>query len=88
MESYTLKIGENKSKRFNWHHKQSYDLNEQNELFLETRFGNRHAGFEKYQKIIEESICPSEPWKRDVSLSTGRKAISGCWRPCRLALSS
>lgn len=56
--------------------KELYDLNAQNELFLETRFGNRHAGFEEYKLIIEESICPSEPWHRDVSLSTGRKAIS------------
>ena len=56
--------------------KQLYDLSSKNELFLETRFGNRYAGFEKYQKIIEESICPREPWKKDISLSTGRKAIS------------
>lgn len=51
--------------------KELYDLSAQNELFLETRLGNRHAGFEEYKTIIEDSICPREPWK----LSTGRKAI-------------
>ncbi len=55
--------------------KELYQLNEQNQLFLETRFGDRKEGLEEYKLIIEESICPSEPWKRDVSLSTGRKAI-------------
>jgi len=55
--------------------KELYQLNEQSQLFLETRFGNRKEGLEEYKLIIEESICPSEPWKRGVSLSTGRKAI-------------
>ena len=52
-----------------------YKLNPQSQLFLENRFGNQNESFEEYKLIIEESICPSEPWKRDVSLSTGRKAI-------------
>lgn len=52
-----------------------YKLNDQNQLFLETRFGDQQGGLEDYKLIIEASICPSEPWKRDVSLSTGRKAI-------------
>ena len=52
-----------------------YKLSQQTQLFLETRFGNQQGGLEEYKLIIEESICPAEPWKRDVSLSTGRKAI-------------
>jgi len=55
--------------------KELYALNEQNKLFLETRFGNQGKGLEEYKFIIEDSICPTEPWKKDVSLSTGRKAI-------------
>lgn len=56
--------------------KEFYELNAQNQLFLEARFSNQNAGLEKYKHIIEKSICPSEPWKKDVSLPTGRKAIS------------
>lgn len=56
--------------------KEFYELNAQNKLFLDTRFSNQNAGLEKYKLIIEKNICPSEPWKKDVSLSTGRKAIS------------
>lgn len=56
--------------------KEFYQLKAQNKLFLDTRFGDRSEGLEEYKLIIEESICPSEPWKRNVSLSTGRKAIS------------
>ena len=52
-----------------------YKLNPQSQLFLEARFGNQNESLEEYKLIIEESICPDEPWKRDVSLSTGRKAI-------------
>lgn len=55
--------------------KELYALNEQNKLFLETRFGNQGRGLEEYKLIIEDSICPTKPWKRDVSFSTGRKAI-------------
>lgn len=53
-----------------------YKLSAQNQVFLETRFGNQQDGLEEYKVIIKKNICPSEPWKKDVSLSTGRKAIS------------
>ncbi len=56
--------------------KEFYELSPQNKLFLDTRFSNPEAGLEKYKLIIEKNICPIEPWKKDVSLSTGRKAIS------------
>ena len=56
--------------------KEFYELSPQNKLFLDTRFSNHEAGLEKYKLIIEKNICPIEPWKKDVSLSTARKAIS------------
>ena len=55
--------------------KELYNLNAQNQTFLEARFGNQQNGLEEYKRIIEENICPNEPWKRDISLSAGRQAI-------------
>ena len=52
-----------------------YKLNQQNQLFLETRFGKQTDKLEGYKNIIKKSICPDEPWKKDVSLSQGRRAI-------------
>lgn len=53
-----------------------YKLDTRNRAFLETRFIRDERTISHYQDIIKKAICPDEPWKNKLSLSTGRTAIS------------
>lgn len=56
-----------------------YGFNAENKAFLHSRFlSNQDGGdyLEPYKVRIRKAICPKEPWKQDLQLSAGRKAIS------------
>ncbi|ODN41671.1 hypothetical protein [Piscirickettsia litoralis] len=56
-----------------------YLFSSENKAFFHSRFLNRQGGcdhLKPYKARIREAICPKEPWKQDVQLSVGRKAIS------------
>ena len=56
-----------------------YGLNERNADFLHARLlgdANNAQSLEPYKRRIREAVSPEEPWKQDVRLSAGRKAIS------------
>ena len=56
-----------------------YGLNKTNADFLHARLSGaaKHAqSMEPYKQRIREAVSPEEPWKQDVRLSAGRRAIS------------
>lgn len=55
-----------------------YGLNRTNADFLHARLlgGSDGHALEPYKKRIQTAVCPKEPWKQDVRLSEGRKAIA------------
>ena len=54
-----------------------YALNKANADFLNTRLlGGAGTSLEPYKNRIQQAVSPKEPWKQDVRLSEGRKAIS------------
>lgn len=56
-----------------------YRLNPDNAAFLHARLlGEQTTGstLNPYKKRICEAVSPSQPWKKDVRLADGRKAIS------------
>jgi len=56
-----------------------YRFSDQNALFMNARFLSDGTGQDHlvpYKKRIQKAICPKEPWKQDVRLAEGRKAIS------------
>ena len=56
-----------------------YRLNSSNVDFLHARLLSDLSGdlaLSSYKKRIKEAICPVQPWKTDVKLRDGRKAIS------------
>ena len=55
-----------------------YALNRTNADFLHARLlgGDDGHALEPYRKRIQVAVCPKEPWKQDVRLSEGRKAIT------------
>jgi len=55
-----------------------YELNRMNADFLHARLLGSDEGdiMEPYKKRIQTAVCPKEPWKQDVRLSEGRKAIA------------
>lgn len=59
--------------------KDLYGFSAENKAFFHSRFLSDQAGndhLEPYKMRIRRAICPKEPWKQDVQLSAGRKAIS------------
>lgn len=56
-----------------------YRLNPENAAFLNARLLQQSApkqALAPYKKRIQEAVSPREPWKQEVRLSEGRKAIS------------
>ena len=56
-----------------------YKFNDENKAFFHSRFLSDQTNsvhLEHYKARISKAICPKEPWKRDVQLSAGHKAIS------------
>ena len=56
-----------------------YSFSAENKAFFHFRFLNDQAGndqLEPYKTRIRKAVCPKDPWKQDVNLSAGRKAIS------------
>ncbi len=56
-----------------------YRFSDQNALFMNARFLSEGKGQDHlvpYKKRIQKAICPKEPWKQDVRLAEGRKAIN------------
>ena len=56
-----------------------YGLNKTNADFLHARLlgdANHDQSLEPYKQRIREAVSPEEPWKQDLRLSAGRKAIS------------
>jgi len=53
-----------------------YRLNKANKTFLHTRFPVGEVSLEPYYKIVSDALYPDPPWKKPVSLSAGKKAIS------------
>ena len=56
-----------------------YALNRTNADFLHARLlggANDDNALEPYKRRIQVAVCPKQPWKQDVRLSEGRKAIS------------
>lgn len=55
-----------------------YGLSRTNADFLHARLlgGSDGHALEPYKRRIQAAVCPKEPWKQDVRLSEGRKAIS------------
>jgi hypothetical protein len=56
-----------------------YRMNPENAAFLNARLLQQSAperALEPYKKRIQKAVSPREPWKQDVRLSEGRKAIS------------
>ena len=56
-----------------------YGFSAENKAFFHSRFlsdqgGNAHL--DPYKARICKAICPKEPWRQDVQLAAGRKAIS------------
>ncbi len=56
-----------------------YQFSPENREFFHARFFSRgrpsHDALEPYMDRIRIAVSPSEPWKQDVKLSAGRKAI-------------
>lgn len=56
-----------------------YRLNAENASFMHARFlsdDTKNDHLAPYQARIQRAICPKQPWKQDVKLAEGRKAIS------------
>ena len=56
-----------------------YGFSSENKAFFHSRFLSDPGGgnhLEPYKARIRKAICPKEPWKQDVQLYDGRKAIS------------
>lgn len=56
-----------------------YGFSAENKAFFHARFLSSPSDgdhLEPYKVRIRKAICPKEPWKHDVQLSAGRKAIS------------
>jgi hypothetical protein len=53
-----------------------YALNKTNADFLNTRLLGGDTSLEPYKRRIQQAVSPEEPWKQDVRLAEGRKAIS------------
>jgi hypothetical protein len=55
-----------------------YALNRTNADFLHARLLGSDEGdtLAPYKKRIQTAVCPKDPWKQDVRLSEGRKAIA------------
>lgn len=56
-----------------------YRFSSENKAFFYSRFLSNQDGsdhLETYKVRIRKAICPKEPWKQDVQLSAGRKAIA------------
>lgn len=55
-----------------------YGLSRTNSDFLHARFlgGDDARALEPFKKRIKNAVSPEEPWKQDVRLSEGRKAIA------------
>ena len=56
-----------------------YRLNAENASFMHARFLSdcaKENHLKPYMMRIQRAVCPKQPWKQDVKLSEGRKAIS------------
>ena len=56
-----------------------YGFSAENKAFFHSRFLSSQGQddhLEAYKVRIRKAICPKDPWKQDVQLSAGRKAIS------------
>lgn len=53
-----------------------YALNKTNADFPNTRLLGGDTSLEPYKRRIQQAVSPEEPWKQDVRLAEGRKAIS------------